>query len=144
MRSRKSDTYSRPEVSFKGKEGNTLLYKIEWSTLFPLDRYTVRAVLPSESGLFKLYAPDKRGNMVCFAVDQAYHGGVRNSLQELLDGDAMSRPAYKDHALALKGKGYVRYTLCSSMNELQNVLCYLKDKPNEAGQDIRAKEFVED
>ena len=70
-------------------QDDVLNYTVKWSPWGSMDRWIINRIVPSEAGLFQLWALDGRG-LVLLTTEPTYFGGLRNSLREVIDDLAPS------------------------------------------------------
>ena len=62
----------------------SLDYTVRWSPWGSMDRWVINRLVPSEAGLFQLWAKEGRG-LELIVTEPTFYGGLRNTLREAID-----------------------------------------------------------
>lgn len=100
-------------------EEDKALYTVNWSPFIVLDKWRIRSLIPAEAGIFQLYIK-KGANLELMSTHSAYYGGLRSTFMEILDEDCQI--SFPDKELYRTSETYLRYTLSSSREDLNDIL----------------------
>ncbi len=105
-------------ISLETKDKNAF-FTIRWSPFIYLDKRKIRTMIPAEAGIFQIFF-HKNGSLSPISCHQAFYGGLRGTLQEILDEDCTVSFPGKEKIRT--EEAYIRYSLSSSKNDLRDVL----------------------
>jgi hypothetical protein len=98
-------------------------FTVRWSRIQKADRHSIRSSVPSQAGIYELYAMDERNGLQRVRVGEAWYGGVRHTLRELCDPKT---PQGRDLARDRVGDNlFFRYALSDSHADMQDVVFFL-------------------
>jgi len=98
--------------------GDEVNFTISWSPWGSMDRWVINRIVPSEAGLFQLWAMEGRG-LVLIATEQTYYGGLRNTLREIIDEMAPSGKRFR--SLINERECWFRFSISPVREHLQNL-----------------------
>jgi hypothetical protein len=113
---------SSPDVTKKTKDAD-VFYTIQWTGFIAVEKQIVNSVVPSVAGIFELYYLDNSRTLRFIARDQAYYGGLRNTLREIADPEL---PAVVDMQDVPRERPlFCRYVITNSREDMDDILFFL-------------------
>ncbi len=125
------------QQEIRGEEVN---FTVRWSPWGSMDRWVINRLVPSEAGLFQLWAIEGRG-LVLITTEQTYYGGLRNTLREVIDEMAPSGQNLRN--LILERECWFRFSTSPSREQLQSLKRWFDD--GDGARDEKKREiFVQE
>lgn len=106
----------------KQEDKKDVYFSIYWSKLKKADKYDIASSVPSMGGIYELYYMDDRKKLNLMFMDWVWFGGLRSRLRRLTDSELTFEPEHK--RLLVTYDCYYRYALCSSSNDMQDVIFF--------------------
>lgn len=103
-------------------EGDRAYFTVAWSRLKKADRYDIIRAVPSEAGLYELYAMDEKGKLNLFHMGKSWYGGLRNEIRLRTDVDLEDDPVRK--AVLADADCWYRWSLVSSSDDMADILWF--------------------
>ncbi len=99
-----------------------MYFTVRWSHLRKADKYEILGSVPSEAGIYELYAMDHKGKLNLFALGKSWYGGLRNELRLHTDAELETDP---ERRKALERFDcYYRYSLVSNADDMSDILYF--------------------
>jgi hypothetical protein len=115
-------------------QDDVLNYTVKWSPWGSMDRWIINRIVPSEAGLFQLWALDGRG-LVLLTTEPTYYGGLRNSLREAIDDLAPS--CNRLRKIINDRECWFRFSISSVREYLENLKTWYSQKDGAFDDDNR-------
>lgn len=110
-----------PHVDKRTKD-DSAYFTIWWSPVLPLEKRVVAGRVPSLPGVFEIYRDEGGRRPQLVGRARAYYGGLRNTLRGLID--SISPYPLNGRLLDLSMPHYVRYTVLSSPDDMDDILYF--------------------
>jgi hypothetical protein len=111
----------KPEVQ-KLDEAGSVYFTVYWSPLTKSDKYVIIKSVPSDAGIYELYAMDPKKKLTLLSFGKSWYGGLRNELRFRTDPELETDPAIRS-ALE-KYDCYYRYSLIGNNDDMSDILFF--------------------
>ena len=112
----------RPEIT-KRVRNDRAFYEINWSPLFPVQRWEINASVPSVAGIYEIYYLENARTPRIIKVGKAWYGGLRHEIRAESDPTLPQNAEYRQ--ILDTGECYYRYTICEQSKDLTDVFSVL-------------------
>jgi hypothetical protein len=112
----------RKPVVEKRVDGDRVFFTVSWSRLAKGDRYRIIQSVPSEAGIYELYAMDEKGKLNLFHVGKSWYGGLRNEIRARTDPALEGDPTRK--AILEEADCWYRWSLASDSGDMADIVWF--------------------
>jgi hypothetical protein len=110
-------------IHAREKDGN-VYYFVNWSPIFPAERWTIYARVPAMAGIYEIYWMDDHKHLRLLFVGDTHYGGLRSEIRRLTDSELAQDEKTRD---ILENKEiWFRYSLSDSSTVMADVIWFFR------------------